>query len=108
MISDVKNQKACGSCFALGVVETIEAMNAIKTGKLKELSVQQMLDCNDDEMGCDGGDPCRLLRWLQSSKVDVQLSEDYPPSKSLKNQDCDVDRNSKDSGIKVKDYSCDE
>lgn len=104
----MKNQQSCGSCFAVGVVETIESMNALKTGKLKELSVQQMLDCNDDEMGCEGGDPCRLLNWLHSSKTDVQLSENYPTSKNLnQNQKCD-DKNLKDSGIKVKDYSCNE
>lgn len=104
MISEVKNQKSCGSCFALGIVETIEALSALKTGKLQELSVQQMLDCNDDDMSCDGGDPCRLLRWLHSSKTNIQLSSSYPDSK---NQKCDETK-LKVSGIQVKDYSCDE
>lgn len=110
VITKVKNQRNCGSCFALGVVETIESMVALKTGKLVELSVQQMLDCNDARMGCDGGDPCRLLNWLHSTQTNVQLNENYPTGNELRdNQTCDIE-STKGSGqrLKVKDYSCNE
>lgn len=93
----------------MGVVETIESMVALKTGKLMDLSIQQMLDCNDEGMGCDiGGDPCRLLNWLHSTRTNVQLSENYPPGNDQsKKQECDV-KSTKISGTKVKDYSCNE
>lgn len=104
----MKNQKNCGSCFAVGVVETIESMLALNAGKLMELSVQQMLDCNDEKMGCDGGDPCRLLNWLHSTQTNVQLNENYPSGKDQsKKQECDI-KSTKVSGTKVKDYSCNE
>ena len=38
----VKNQKNCGACWAFSIVETIESMYAIATGKLKDLSIQQV------------------------------------------------------------------
>lgn len=108
MITKVKNQKSCGSCFALGVVETIESMIALKAGKLVELSVQQMLDCNDAKMGCEGGDPGRLLDWLHSTQTNVQLIENYPSGIDLSTkQKCDIE-SAKVSGVKVKDYSCNE
>lgn len=109
VISEVKTQQSsCGSCFALGAVETIESMMALKTGQLVDLSIQQMLDCNDYRMGCEGGDPCRLLQWLYLSQADVQLKENYPPLKDYsQKQACDT-KTLKDSGIKVTDYLCNE
>lgn len=104
-MSEIQNQKGCGSCFAVGVVETVESMVALKTGKLDELSVQQMLDCNENEMNCRGGDPCRLLDWLLDSQVHVQLRDNYPTSNTNTKQQCD-ERRIQHSGIKVKDYSC--
>ena len=51
---------------AFSVVETIESMRAIKTGTLKELSVQQVIDCSQGFglKGCGGGDTCTALEWM--------------------------------------------
>lgn len=112
MISDVKTQQSdCGSCFAVSVVETIESMVALRTGELHDLSVQQMIDCNSFDMGCEGGNPCRLLEWLYNSQVDVQSREDYPSLKDFsQKQDCVDERELKDykESVKVKDYLCNE
>lgn len=82
-------------------------MVAIKTGNLKELSEQQMLDCNVHEMKCNGGHPCVLLDWLLSSQTDVQLDSDYPRLNDMNQlQQCKSDIGKK-TGIRVKDYSCD-
>lgn len=64
-VSQVKEQE-CGDCFAVAVIETIESMHAIKHGKLMNLSVEQMDECNDLAMGCNGGNPAALLHWLLS------------------------------------------
>lgn len=42
VISGVRNQRTCGACWAFSTVQTVEAMNAIKTGKLQSLSVQEV------------------------------------------------------------------
>jgi cathepsin L len=55
VITAVKDQGACGSCWAFAAVETIESYYAIKTQKLFVLSEQQVIDCTPDAAGCGGG-----------------------------------------------------
>lgn len=57
VISDVKDQGQCGSCWAFGTAETVESYYALKTGQLHVLSEQQILDCtpNPDDCGGTGG-----------------------------------------------------
>merc|ERR1712004_254568 len=45
MISGVKNQGQCGSCWAFGTTEQIESYAAIASGNLVELSTQQVTSC---------------------------------------------------------------
>lgn len=109
MTSEVKAQQSnCGSFFAVAVIETLESMMALKTGRLEDLSIQQMIDCNGPEMGCEGGDPCQLLKWLFLNQINVQLKDNYPPLEDYSTKQlCDITK-LEDSGIKVKDYLCDE
>lgn len=42
MVTSVRNQKNCGACWAISVVELIESVYAIKTGLLQTFSVQEV------------------------------------------------------------------
>lgn len=57
VVTPVKDQGHCGSCWAHAAVETIESMLAINTGVLTEISQQELVACmpNDDECGGTGG-----------------------------------------------------
>jgi len=61
VISAVKDQGNCGSCWTFATVEETESAYALATGKLHVLSEQQILDCTPNPQhcggtgGCDGG-----------------------------------------------------
>jgi len=64
IITAVKDQGDCGSCWTFGTAESIESYMALATpGNLIDISEQQILDCvpNPDQCGgtggCQGGTP---------------------------------------------------
>jgi len=79
IVSDVKNQGECGSCWTFGTASTVESYWALATGDLQDLSEQQILDCtpNTDDCGgsggCMGGTP--ELAYAQIKKLGGIASE---------------------------------
>jgi len=57
VVTAVKDQGDCGSCWTFATAETIESHYAIAKGPLWDLSEQQILDCtsNPDQCGGTGG-----------------------------------------------------
>lgn len=57
VVTPVKDQGHCGSCWAHAAVETIESFLAINTGVLTEISQQELVACmpNTDDCGGTGG-----------------------------------------------------
>lgn len=51
----IKNQKACGSCWAFGTVAPLECNILIKDREQVDLSEQWLVSCNTDGWGCNGG-----------------------------------------------------
>lgn len=76
VLNPVRNQGACGSCWAFSVVSVVESRYALKTNKLLKMSEQELLDCDTDEDGCDGGWPEDAFEWLQ--KHGPALEESCP------------------------------
>lgn len=92
-------QSKCSACWAYSTVGTIESMNAIKTGELIELSIRQMIECNEDDMNCNGGDTYRLLKWLYENQTNIQPSLDFSFARGGM---CYVDDK---PGVRVRDFS---
>jgi len=59
VVSDVKDQGKCGSCWTFGAAETIESHYAIQTGFLQDLSQQHILDCIPNTLSCGGTGGCQ-------------------------------------------------
>jgi C1A family cysteine protease len=67
VVTPVKNQGQCGSCWAFSAVGNIESQHAIKRGgDLAQYSEQQLVDCDrgGESAGCDGGDMVDAFRYL--------------------------------------------
>ena len=58
VLTAVKNQGDCGSCWAHAATETIESHNALATGELFVLSQQEITSCTVPKDDCGGTGGC--------------------------------------------------
>ena len=77
MVTEVKDQKDCGSCWAFSAVASIEAAHAEKYGELLSMSEQEMVDC---VLGTDcytGGNYAHGWLYVQEAGG-IESEENYP------------------------------
>lgn len=55
ILSHVKNQGRCGSCWAFSTTGALEAKMRINNYKVDRLSEQELVDCSKQNYGCNGG-----------------------------------------------------
>jgi len=82
VVTPVKNQGQCGSCWAFGTTEQIESYTAIASKELVQLSAQQVTSCTPNPLTCGGTGGCMgstpPLGYNYVQLFGQTAEEDYP------------------------------
>jgi len=73
-LSAVKDQGKCGSCYAFATIASIESQIRVKHNVVANLAEQQIVDCDRQNDGCDGG---TINTVFQFAKNGLCLENDY-------------------------------
>lgn len=98
VVTPVKDQGDCGSCWTFSTVGTIEAHFMMKFGQYRNLSEQQLVDCagDFDNNGCDGGLPSHAFEYIRYAGG-LALESSYPYQ--AKDQTCKFNQVQKSVGV---------
>jgi len=65
-VTPVKDQGQCGCCWSFTTTGVLEGAYSKKYGKLLSFSEQQLVECFQTYMGCDGGVPADAVNYIKS------------------------------------------
>ncbi|RDX87520.1 Senescence-specific cysteine protease SAG12, partial [Mucuna pruriens] len=76
-VTPVKEQGKCDCCWAYSTVAAIEGIYKKASGNLLSFSVQQLVDCNAANNGCNGGNMILAFEYIKESGG-ITTEENYP------------------------------
>ena len=79
VITKVKNQGQCGSCYAFSATGSMEGIYAIKNNHLRNISEQEIVDCSQQEgnQGCFGGFMNQVFQYVINNNG-ICSEQEYP------------------------------
>jgi len=75
-VTAVKNQEQCGSCWAFSTTEGVESAWFMAGHPLPNLAPQQIVDCDNNDDGCDGGDLPTAFQYVK--QYGLEKASAYP------------------------------
>jgi cathepsin F len=76
-VGPVRNQGSCGCCWAFSAASNVQSRHFLKYGVLETFSEQQLLDCDNNNYGCNGGLMKDAFLYYMNNGGAVRAS-DYP------------------------------
>jgi len=78
VVTPIKNQGQCGSCWTFSTTGVLEGYHAIQTGTLLSFSEQQIVDCATSAgEGCGGGWPYLAVQYAASAGLEQESQYPY-------------------------------
>ena len=100
IVTHVKNQGQCGSCWAFSATGSIEGAHANATGQLVSLSEQQLLKCDKIDHGCHGGLQSSAFKYIiKAGGITTEKKYPYNPKDS---GECKFEK--EDVAVKISGY----
>jgi len=76
-VQAVRDQGQCGSCWSFSSMGAIESAHWLATGESVDTSEQQLVDCSNLNLGCNGGNQSLAFKYFYNHGVQTEASYPY-------------------------------